>query len=84
MTYPLTSWAIAESDEEAARTDVPITACHRPLQWSACNKEKLAHLVALYADLPEDNQVEEETHARMDNKSLNQYTVASASHLPKD
>ena len=62
--------------------DVPFTACRPALRWSACEKEKLACLVAMYADMPED-QIEDEAQVSMGEESLNQCTVASAVLVPK-
>lgn len=75
----------AESDEEPMRMEVPGTACQGPLRWSASAEEKLAHLVALYADLPQD-KAEEESHASTENELhelLNQRTIPRASSVPK-
>ena len=77
---------VAESDEELMRMEVPGTACQGPLRWSAGAEEKLARLVALYADLPQEETAEEESLASMEHELhelLNQHTVARASLVPK-
>ena len=81
----LNSGRAAESDEEAVRMEVPETACQGPLQWSAGEEEKLARLVALYADLPQET-TEEDTHTSVEDELhvlLSQRTVAIASPLPR-
>ena len=79
---------VAESDEELVRMEAPGTACtHQgPLRWSADAEEKLARLVALYADSPQEEKAEEGSLASMEDELhelLNQHTVARASLVPK-
>ncbi len=84
---PLSFGLAAESDEEAMRMEVPGTACQGPLRWSAAagEEEKLARLVALYADLPQD-KAEDDTHASVEDELhelLSHGTAATTAALPK-
>ena len=81
---PLKCNLAAESDEEAAHMEVPALACQGALRWSPGNEEKLARLVALYADLP--REAEKDTHASMEDELqdlLRHCAAATASPLPK-